>query len=376
MVAKRQATHQQTRAVKKAKLDPVSAKVKEVLDALQRDDCEVGSVPIFREGLMAGFPLAMGLGAAKDERHSYQEQLGNIVLEILQATASKFQESYEAAKGEHAAAGEVESSKAAAVAAAEAALEEHKKVESEAGDTYSSSLDGAMQGRKTLEKASSEVDNFDATQMTKAKERAEYGSALETEFAALKNGAVEDAKEKKALLSTVIAVLQKLGVDTGMVSAATPALTKDATVRGSFDITVVQQVEAALKFRVDSLAEELNDGEAVKASKVAAQAAAQEALTAAEAKVAADETKVSEAVAQTKESKIALKQAKDSLKEQEKIVADLDIKAFYQEAHLGSFREAIVALEFLQRRESAAPEPDADKVVALEAMEEAYVVAA
>jgi len=378
MGAKRQVARQPARGVKRAKLDPVSAKVKEVVDALQRDDCEVGGAPSYREGLISAFPLAMGLGAAKDERHAYQDQVGNIVLEILQATANKFQESHQAAKNEHDVAGEVKSSKEAAVAAAEAALEEHKKVESEAGDTYSSSLDGVMQAQKSLEEASSEVENFDATQLTKAQERAEYGSALETEFTTLKNGTVEDAKEKKTLLSTLNTVLQKLGVDKAMVSAAAPALTKAAPARGAFDITVVEQVEAALKTRVDSLAEDLNNGETVKANKVAVEAERKKTLTAAEAKVAADETKKNEAGAQTKESKNALKQAKDSLKEQEKIVADLDVKAFYQEAHLGSFREAIAALEFLQGRESTAPEPEAeaDKVVAMEAVEEGNVVAA
>jgi len=378
MGAKRQVARQPARGVKRAKLDPVSAKVKEVVDALQRDDCEVGGAPSYREGLISAFPLAMGLGAAKDERHAYQDQVGNIVLEILQATANKFQESHQAAKNEHDVAGEVKSSKEAAVAAAEAALEEHKKVESEAGDTYSSSLDGVMQAQKSLEEASSEVENFDATQLTKAQERAEYGSALETEFTTLKNGTVEDAKEKKTLLSTLNTVLQKLGVDKAMVSAAAPALTKAAPARGAFDITVVEQVEAALKTRVDSLAEDLNNGETVKANKVAVEAERKKTLTAAEAKVAADETKKNEAGAQTKESKNALKQAKDSLKEQEKIVADLDVKAFYQEAHLGSFREAIAALEFLQGRESTAPEPEAeaDKVVAMEAVGEGNVIAA
>merc|ERR1719217_818234 len=148
--------------------------------------------------------------------------------------------------------------------------------------------------------------------MAKAKERAEFGSALETEFASLKNGTVEDTKEKKSLLSTVNAVLDRLGVDKALISAAAPALTKAPAGRGGFDNTVVEQVEAALKGKVDSLAEDLNNGETTKASKMAAQASAQEELK--------------EAEAQTKQSKAALKQAKDSLKEQEKVVADLDIK--------------------------------------------------
>merc|ERR1719217_1595623 len=206
--------------------------------------------------------------------------------------------------------------------------------------------------------------------MAKAKERAEYGSALETEFTALKNGTVEDTKEKKSLLSTVNAVLDKLGVDKALISAASPALTKAPSGRGPFDNTVVEQVETALKSKVDSLAEELNNGETAKATIMAAQAAAQEELKAAEAKKSEDETKASEAEAQTKESKNALKQAKDSLKEQEKIVADLDIKAFYQKVHCENFSDAIAAFEFLRDRESTAPEAEAEQEVKEVAMED------
>jgi len=370
MVAKRQATRQQGRAGKKAKLDPVSAKVKEVMDAFQRDDCEVAGMPEFMEGLVAAFPLAMGFGAAKDERHEYQEKVGNIVLQFLQTTEAKFQESHKAAKAEHSSAEALKSTKETEVTSAETALEEHKKVESEARDNKVSSSTSVKEGKKTLEAATFEVENFDATQLAKAKDRAEYGSALETEFASLKNGTVEDAKEKKSLLSTVNAVLDKLGVDKALISAASPALTKAPSGRGPFDNTVVEQVENALKSKVDSLQEDLNNGETTKASKMAAQAAAQEELKAAEAKLSEDESKVSEAEAQTKESKNALKQAKDSLKEQEKIVADLDIKAFYQQTHLENFREAIVAFEFLRDRESTVPEAEAEaeaeKAVAME----------
>merc|ERR1712086_746185 len=100
MVAKRQATRQGARAVKKAKLDPVSAKLKDVLDALSREDCELMGSDIYREGILAALPLAVGLGAAKDERHAYQEQVASIVLEILKATEDKFEKSLAAAKEE------------------------------------------------------------------------------------------------------------------------------------------------------------------------------------------------------------------------------------------------------------------------------------
>lgn len=370
MVAKRQATRQQGRAVKKVKHDPVTAKVKEVLDAFQRDDCDVGGSPSFREGLVAAFPMAMGLGAAKDERHEYQEKVGNMVAEFLAATKDKFEESHKAAKDEHTAAEKVKSSKEADVTAAEAALEEHQKMESEARDTHVRSSDGVIEARKKLEATTYEVENFDAAQMAKAKERAEFGSALETEFASLKNGTVEDTKEKKSLLSTVNAVLDRLGVDKALISAAAPALTKAPAGRGGFDNTVVEQVEAALKGKVDSLAEDLNNGETTKASKMAAQASAQEELNAAEAKMSENQTTVSEAEAQTKQSKAALKQAKDSLKEQEKIVADLDIKAFYQKVHCENFSDAIAAFEFLRDRESTVPEAEAEQEVKEVAMED------
>eukprot|EP00746_Dinoflagellata_sp_MGD_P160576 gnl/MRDRNA2_/MRDRNA2_87411_c0_seq1.p1 gnl/MRDRNA2_/MRDRNA2_87411_c0~~gnl/MRDRNA2_/MRDRNA2_87411_c0_seq1.p1 ORF type:complete len:376 (+),score=129.08 gnl/MRDRNA2_/MRDRNA2_87411_c0_seq1:81-1208(+) len=368
MGAKRQATRQQTRGVKKAKLDPVSAKVKEVLDALERDDCEVHSQS-FREGLIAAFPLAMGLGSAKDERHSYQEKVGSIVLEILQTAEAKYQESYKVARAAHAAAVEVKSAKEAAVTASEAALEESTKLASDARDTHLSSADAVTEAQKKLDEASSEVENFDATQLEKGKERAEVGSALETELKALKEGTVEDAKEKKSLQSVVNAALNKIGVDKALIQAAPAALSKAVSSRGSFDNTVVEQVEAALQARVNALDEDINNGPAVKESKLASQTAAQEALAAAEAKVAEDQTKSSEADTQVKEAKTALKQAKDALKEQEKAVADLDVKAYYEETYLSNFTEAIAALKFLEDRMSTVPEAETEKVQTSIAME-------
>lgn len=379
MVAKRQATRQPARAAKKVKLDPVSAKVKEVVDTLQRDDCEVGGPSSFKEGLIAAFPLAMGLGSAEDERHSYQQTVGGIVLEILQTSEAKRHESHTAAKEEHAAADAVKSSKEAAVAAAEAALEESTKTEGAARDAHLSSQDALLDAQKKSEEAKAEVENFDTIQLEKAQERAELCSALETEFTALKDGTVEDAKDKKVMLSTVNTVLQKLGVEKALISAATPALTKAPGNRGTFDITVVDQVETAVRSRADSLAEDLNNGETTKASKLAAQAAAQEALAAAEAATTEAQNKVSEAEAQTKQSKIALKQAKESLKEQEKIVKELDIKVFYQDTYLTNFREAIAAFEFLRTRMSTMPEAETEKVLEVEAsttMDEINVVAA
>jgi hypothetical protein len=363
MGAKRQITQKQTRGGKKAKLDPVSAKVKEIVDALERDDCEVGGPPSFREGLVAAFPSAMGLGAAKDERHAYQDKVGDIVLEILQTTQAKFQASHKAVEAEFAAAEGVKATKGAELTAAEAALEESTKKESEARDTHLSSVDAVTDAQKKLDEASSEVDSFDANQLEKGKERAEIGSALEAELAALKNGTVEDAKEKKTLLSTVNAALVKVGVDKALISAAAPALTKAPSSRGPFDTTVVDQVESALKTHADSLQQDLDNGDSVKAMKVAAQTAAKEALTAAETKEAEDKVKVSEAETQTKDSKAALKQAKESLKEQEKLAHDVGIKVFYEETHLANFTDAIKALEFLQGRESTSPEAEPEKVL-------------
>jgi hypothetical protein len=256
----------------------------------------------------------------------------------------------------------VKSSKEAAVTASATALEESTKFESDAHDTHLASADAVTDAQKKLDEASSEVENFDATQLEKGKERAEVGSAFETEFKALKDGTLEDAKEKKALLSIVNAALQKIGVDKALIQAATPALTKVGSTRGSFDNTVVEQVEAALQARVKSLDDDINNGPTVKESKLAAQAAAQEALAAAQAKVAEDQTKASEAEAKTKAAKTALKEAKESLKEQEKVVKDLDVKAFYEETYVQNFSEAIAALKFLEDRISTVPETEMEKV--------------
>jgi len=365
MVAKRQGGAI-GRPAKKAKLDPVSKKVKEVLDALSHEDCEVGGTPAYREGLRAAFPLAVGLGAAKDERHAYQDKVANIVLEVLRVTKAKFEERLNAAKGEHSTGESVKSSKEAAVTEAEAMLENQKNVEKEARDMLSTSKDAVKQAKKTVAEATSEVDNFDSIQLEKKEEHEEFSSALDTAFGTLKAGTVEDAKEKKSKLNTVSRVLRKLSVDEGLCNATPSALTKAPDARGSFDNTVVDQVETALRAHVDSLAAELSNGETVKASKVVEQATAQEALDAAEAKVVENQATVTEADAKTKELKAALVQAKAGLKEQESIVGDMETKSFYEQSHVDNFKEAIEAFEFLRDRASIVPEAEEEKVAAME----------
>merc|ERR1719235_2763926 len=134
----------------------------------------------------------MGLDAAKDERHAYQERVGGMVLEILKANKDKFEKSHQAAKDEHAAAEALKSSKEAAVTQAEAALADQQKAESEARDARTHSSEAVSEAKKKLGEATSEVDTFDDTLIAKGKDRAEFGSALETEFASLKAGTVED----------------------------------------------------------------------------------------------------------------------------------------------------------------------------------------
>lgn len=381
MVAKRQAT-QGARAGKRAKLDPVSAKVKEVLDALSREDCELMEPATYREGILAAVPLAIGLGAAKDERHAYQEQVAQIVFETLKATEEKFEKSLAAAKDELSAAQSSQAAKETSLTRAQGALEEQKKMAQEAQDALTVSQEALMQATTNLKEISKAVDNFDIVQQGKEQEHAELSSAFESVFEKLKTGTWEDAMEKKSVLSQLSLVLKKFDVDQSLRSAAPSAMSKNPADRGDFDNMVVDQIQESLKARVESLAADVSNGETLKSAKVTEQTEAQETLDTSTATVEANKAAVVSAEEKIVELEATLTQAKVDLKEQSKIVGDVDVKTFYEQSHLENFKEALQALEFLRERTSTPPEGEAlmelEKVAAMDAsvaMGEANLVA-
>jgi len=379
MVAKRQAT-QGARAGKRAKLDPVSAKVKEVVDALSREDCELKGPAIWREGILAALPLAIGLDAAKDERHAYQDQVAQIAFEVLKATEEKFEKSLAAAKEELCAAQSSQATKEESLKEAEGALEEQKKMAQEAEVTLTESQEALMQATTKLKEISQAVENFDVIQQGKEQEHAELSSAFETVFEKLKTGTWEDAMEKKSVLSQLSLVLKKLEVDQGLRSAAPPALSKAPAERGDFDNMVVDQIQESLKTRVESLAADVSNGETLKSAKVTEQTEAEETLGTSQATVEANNAAVVLAKEKIVEIEATLTRAKADLKEQSKIVADVDVKTFYEQSHLECFQESLQALEFLCERISTPPEAamELEKVAAMDtsvAIDEANLVA-
>merc|ERR1712086_679431 len=98
--------------------------------------------------------------------------------------------------------------------------------------------------------------------------------------------------------------MKKLGIESSLLSALAPAMKKSPSERGTFDVMAVDGTEGVFTKHLGELQEQIDKADVVKAEKVSAQAAAQEALDAAVSKRTA-----SEAVLKTAEEELAALEA-------------------------------------------------------------------
>lgn len=340
-------------ATKRAKQNPITAKVKELIKFLEDDEAtEVPGPESCREGILAAAPHALGFGAAIDERHAMQAKVVTIVGEVLDASETKWVNRLKVATAAWENGKNEQATKDAALEATKGRLTAAKTAVDEAKAQLQTDIASENTARTNLKAATAEVDNFDSIQAGKEKEKEEYASLYKDVFLVLKV-AEGDKKPEKAQLNSLTTKLRKLKVDDSLLSAVAPALSKKPPERGTFDDMVVSQVEDSMKQHVASLEDDLNNGAATKSRKEAEKDAAQDVMEKAEAKRAASVDTLKSAESKVTDIEAEEVQAKKSCEKQEEAVSDLDCTRLTEQCALDQCREVMKSFAYLRDRVAA-----------------------
>merc|ERR1712139_289051 len=103
---------------------------------------------------------------------------------------------------------------------------------------------------------------------TKEENKAKYESAVTVTLAGLKKGEYENKQEKKVAegkgMATLKTLLEEAGADDSLTTCYHAALQKPPADRGTFDETVIAEVERRLNKQISVYASELAEGPKLK----------------------------------------------------------------------------------------------------------------
>jgi hypothetical protein len=315
---------------------------------------------------------SLGMGAAKDERHKYQDLMVGYIASVLQADEQKHQAVVATAQGELDAANAALATSKSALEAAQGNLKAKQDDIKAKKATLSENQRGTHDAENHLETAKDEVENFDGIQAKKANERDQCYAALHSSLDAIKKGVFAKKSEKPKHISVIMKALKVTGADAALMACSGTALELEQDVRGSFDAMVVETVEKRLTNHVETLNKGLSDGPGLKAQKEAAASAAQSALEAAAAKELASSEAVNAAESERGPLEQAVKAAQQDVKVSTKGVEKKTDALKEEQRQLTHSTETLASFSFLSERPAVAPEPEpvAEDPVAEPAAEE------
>jgi len=295
MAPNKRTAGQNGKAAKKPKLDPITEKIEQVLDALRMQECEVPEPRTCLDSFLGAVPYALGHGAASNERHEYQTSVANMVGEILSATEVSWQQRVKQAKDNHEAAKNEEASQDAILEVVQSRFSGQRTKVEEVKNQVQADIKAETDAKKVLAQATWEVNNFDSMQSAKAAQRDEITEVLQNDFEKLKVAEYASSQDERVHLKKLMKILADLSPDKSLLSALPDALKKKPNDRGTFDNMVVSQAHDSLKAKLEVLEGELGKGEALKAEKQSEMQSAQAALAAAQETRAASEETLKEA---------------------------------------------------------------------------------
>jgi len=345
--------------MKKAKKsDPVKEKQDIVMKYLKdTDHCEVEGPVTCRDMLIQALPHALGSGAASDERCPFQANLGGFIGEVIAASVAKCQGQVAAAQKDVEAAEAEKAQADHALAEAQAQVEKQKSTVKSTTETLKENKEAEKEAIKACTAADKEVANFDDEQAEKVHEKEEAQSVFDECFQALKT-CEYTGKFPKSKVDKVTSLLESINTDASMLGALPLALKKKVDERGKFDEMVVSQSESLLTGHLGALTDRINNGESMKAAKVAEAEAAKKAVESATAKkeATADSLKFAQEVC--KGAEIAEKDAKKTVDAKASAVSKAKAKHAVEESGLEKAQKVLEAFTFLKDRPSLIPDEE------------------
>jgi len=304
--------------------------------------------------LIEALPLALGVGAAVDERHPYQKIVVDAIGEIFSAEIKTGTEKVAAAKAELDAVNGEKAGKDAVLAEKQKVLDEKKAEIQQKKDENHTDKTALKDAEHALKTATSEVDHFDDNLKKKEEEKTKYETALNVTLAALKKGEYENAKEKKSAegkgVETIRTMLGDVGADDSLTTCFHAALHKKPEDRGSFDNTVIGEVEKRMSKQIATWASELAEGPTAKEKKQALAKECEDKKTAAIAKQEASAEALRVAESEKPELDTAVKTASHEVKEIDKLQGKKVKELAEEQAGLDYANESYEAWKMLAER--------------------------
>jgi chromosome segregation ATPase len=345
---------------KKARIiDPLTDKLEVITRTVADPEFQVPGGESHRELLLASLPHTLTVPC--DERHEYQTQMAKMVEVVLHASVAEWEIKVSNAKGQ------VDLTEQQSTQAMKDLEDSAARVQSQEDEVTKCQeilrvdSEAVKAAQATLEVATQEVVDFDANLQKTVDQKEQYNSVFNECFVHLKTSEGTDQKEAQRLLKRMDPVLKKLGAESSLLCAVGPALKKSSTERGQFDLMAIEGIETVFTQHLAALHEKIDQADVLKTEKVAAQAAAQEALDTAKAKEADSE----QGLKQAQEAKDALEAGHQEMYNNMDMTSNMEAITEHgtTEQGLEKVRQALSTFTDLFERKADLP-PSADVTMA------------
>jgi len=349
-----------------ATVDPFLEELSPVLalldEASQADDS-------CREMLKAMAPHA--LRACKEERHSYQATMVDVLEKVLMHAKAEREEAETAAKKLLAdAEAQKETSTATLAEATETA--EQQKQEKDAKDAIRLELEAVVAAAsETLGIEEEHLKSLGGEQAKVLEEKDESHKFTSEKWEPLKafTFSGKEWRERNKTIDTALQVLSSMGLDASLKAALPTALKTKPSERGRFANKAVEFAEVVMSRHLQGIADKVSNFDQEAASRAQAVASAQEALKLAETALEEGIAAAEAAQESLKEAETKQKEAETAVKAAPKLVAK-SLAALEQETtSLKHAKDVLGTFTTMKDRSNVAPV--AEKVVEEAIIEEA-----
>lgn len=296
---------------KEEQVDPVHQHCQAVADGL----CRTTEVPTAVLSMLSAMS-ENALRSCKDERHSYQVAVVDMIGSVLDGVEAELRNTVAGHQEIIARSDEVRATRTSAVKAAEAHLEERKATTQKAKYALAEDAEAYKNAKEAVASAQVAQKHLEKELDATAKQKDRLESTVNDFFKPLAVGSVT-GEEAQRLAESLLASLSKLSLEESMMTALPDAITKEPSTRGSFDTSVVENAETALANLIAKATSDLSAAEPRKAE-------AAETLKAAEAAFENAKEKQHKSAAAYNEARNSSLESEAALKAAEQTLADLD----------------------------------------------------
>jgi len=253
-MAKRAASTGAASHAKKAKVDPVTAKIEQVVKALH--DAEL-SESMFK---MVSDVLPHCLGVVREERHRFQEE----AVEMIEAELKKYEASLEQNIDTAQKSKEVLAEQVGVQAGSLTQLQ--GELEAKRQELQQKKLDLAEAARAFQKTKAQTADRLAQREVGLAEAMKAEASKTKVEGLASEIDEVHKSQDANACAKFIKELTKLIEVDDSMKTAIPSALTKAPEARGGFDAMVVQQLNASIAKTIEELTGKIANAEPMKAA--------------------------------------------------------------------------------------------------------------